>query len=416
MVPKWFDKDPSRTQAQNVDQLRASLAIAAAAYQDGKARTAFAHCAAHLRECHEEGARLGMPALAAAFGAAEVDRAVLDAVCRASSRSFFAAIADDLVGFDATALDSDLAAFDAAAFVRALRPGARIDVRHTVGMADVLTGAAATVDDGLPVSLEQVVERYGVRWFKLKLSGDPRADVERLCAIAAVLDRLPHYGVTVDGNEQFADLDVLRDFFARLEAHPALRRLRKAVAFVEQPLARQATFERDVSGCTAMPLLVDEADGTLDAFPAAAARGYRGVSSKSCKGLYKSLVNAARCAAWNAREGGGRFFVSAEDLTTPAGLAVQQDTALAALLGVRHVERNGHHYIDGMSGAAVAEQERFVVAHPDLYERTHRGVRLAIRDGALALGSLASPGYASAALPDFDTLAPMAAAVDASLH
>ena len=404
MVPKWFDKDPARTQAQNVDQLRASLAIAAAAYGDSRARTAFGHCAAHLRECHEEGARLGMPALAAAFGPAEADRAVLDALCRAASRSFYAAVAEDLVGFDARLLAPDLVAFDATAFVRALRPPARIDVRHTVGMADPLTGADATADDGLPATLEQAIERYRLRWFKVKLRGEPRADIERLRSVAAVLDRLPHYGVTLDGNEQFEDVDVLRELVARIDAEPPLRRLRDAVAFVEQPLPRQVTFQRDVAGITTIPLLVDEADGTLDAFPAAAARGYRGVSSKSCKGLYKSLANAARCAAWNAQSATARYFVSAEDLTTPAGLAVQQDTALAALLGVAHVERNGHHYLDGMRDAPAGEQEAFAAAHPDLYERTHGTVRLAIRDGSLALGSLAAPGYASAALPDFDSL------------
>ena len=38
-------------------------------------------------------------------------------------------------------------------------------------------------------------------------------------------------------------------------------------------------------------------------FRAPSSLGYRGVSSKSCKGLYKSLLNAARARAWNHREG-----------------------------------------------------------------------------------------------------------------
>ena len=36
--------------------------------------------------------------------------------------------------------------------------------------------------------------------------------------------------------------------------------------------------------------------------PAARALGYRGISSKSCKGIYKSLINATRAAKWS--EGG----------------------------------------------------------------------------------------------------------------
>ena len=29
---------------------------------------------------------------------------------------------------------------------------------------------------------------------------------------------------------------------------------------------------------------------------------------------------------------------------------MQQDLALATLIGATHVERNGHHYVDGMAG------------------------------------------------------------------
>ena len=38
-------------------------------------------------------------------------------------------------------------------------------------------------------------------------------------------------------------------------------------------------------------MLIDESDDGLDAFPRARALGYAGVSSKMCKGLYKSLLN-----------------------------------------------------------------------------------------------------------------------------
>jgi hypothetical protein len=124
-----------------------------------------------------------------------------------------------------------------------------------------------------------------------------------------------------------------------------------------------------------------------------------------CKGLYKSILNAARCALWSTA--GKRYFMTAEDLTTQAGLAVQQDLALVNLLGMTHVERNGHHYVNGMAGAPEAEQSRFLAAHPDLYERSHGAVRLRIRGGQLAIGSLDCPGFASGAEPDWTALAPM---------
>ena len=140
-----------------------------------------------------------------------------------------------------------------------------------------------------------------------------------------------------------------------------------------------------------VPIEIDESDADIGVFPRARALGYRGISAKSCKGVSRALINRARVAQWNAEEGGERYFMSAEDLTTQAGVAVQQDLALATLIGATHVERNGHHYVDGMAGAPSAEQDAFLTAHPDLYRRGADGrARLSIRDGAVALGSLAA--------------------------
>jgi hypothetical protein len=149
------------------------------------------------------------------------------------------------------------------------------------------------------------------------------------------------------------------------------------------------------------PVIIDESDGVLDAFVEARARGYAGVSSKTCKGIYRSLLNAMRCTVWNSEQDGTRYFMSAEDLTTQAGLAVQQDLALVNLLGITHVERNGHHYVNGMAAQSQAEQNAFLQAHPDLYERSHGAVRLAIQAGRIQCASLACIGYASGAMPDF---------------
>jgi hypothetical protein len=149
-------------------------------------------------------------------------------------------------------------------------------------------------------------------------------------------------------------------------------------------------------------VIIDESDDTLDAFPRAKALGYKGVSSKTCKGIYKSIINAARCAAW-----GREYFMTGEDLTVQAGLALQQDLALVSLLGLAHVERNGHHYVNGMAGLPAAEQDAFLGGHPDLYERSHGAVRVRIRNGNLQIGSLDRPGFASAAMPHWNEMREM---------
>jgi hypothetical protein len=405
LAPKWFDKDPSLSNEDNFDQLRAALAIAAGLYRDAGPRSAFGLWAACYREQVEEGKSRGLNPLVAGFGPALLDRAILDALCRLHEVSVFAAMASNLAGIEATGLTPDLDGYNVDAFVRGLRPAESIEARHTVGLLDPIETGGGVVNDGLPETLAEVVETYGHRAFKLKVSGDLDADIARLGEIARVLDRIDGpYRVTLDGNEQYRDTGGVAALLEAMRA-PALARLYDSILFVEQPLERSVALETDVSGLAGRPLLIDEADGTLDAFPRARALGYRGVSSKSCKGLYKSILNAARCRKWN--EAGEEAFMSAEDLTTQAGLCVQQDLALATLIGCTHLERNGHHYTNGMAGVPEAEQAAFLAAHPDLYHRSDGVVRLTIRDGRIALGSLACTGFAAAAEPDRSAMRPM---------
>ena len=122
MAPKWFDKSPDLSNDDNHNQLRRSIAIAAQHYlDDSRHASAFTHHAtieaAHHREC----ARQGLPGLVAGFGLAQIDRAILDACCRAWDVSFAKAINGNLSGID-DATARDLAGFDVTAFLGALRP------------------------------------------------------------------------------------------------------------------------------------------------------------------------------------------------------------------------------------------------------------------------------------------------------
>jgi L-alanine-DL-glutamate epimerase-like enolase superfamily enzyme len=295
--------------------------------------------------------------------------------------------------------------FDFDRFLAGLQPAARIHARHTVGLVDAITAAdqAERVGDGLPETLEEVVQVYGHRYFKLKVGGHVEADLDRLQSIASVLDRArePYY-VSLDGNEQYDSAQGVLELVRGIRAQPALARLWSSILFIEQPIARKLALDVDLRATDfGKPVIIDESDGELGSFVQARSRGYAGVSSKTCKGFHKSVLNAARCAAWNREEGAQRYFMSAEDLTTQAGLAVQQDLALVNLLGITHVERNGHHYVDGMKALPRSEQQAFLAAHPDLYEDSHGAVRLRIRDGEIAIASLDTPGFASGALPDF---------------
>ena len=397
MAPKWFDKNLALTNEQNFDQLRDALQMARRIYlADVDAATAFGHFAHNYSEQLQHGHARGFNPLLACYGPALIDRAVRDALCRIANVSFYDAMKSNLPGVT-------FEGFDMTAFLGSLQPAASIEARHTVGMVDAITAAdlKERVNDGLPETLEEVIAAWGHRYFKLKVGGNLAADVARLEAIASVLDKLPQpYFASLDGNEQYADAQGVGELAAAIRAKPSLQRLWDSILFIEQPIARKLALDVDLrKSSLGKPVIVDESDGELDTFEQAKARGYSGVSSKTCKGFYKSVLNAARCKAW-----GPGYFMSAEDLTTQAGLSVQQDLALVNLLGITHVERNGHYYVNGMAAQPESEQQAFLDAHPDVYERSHGAVRLRVRDGRIALGSLAAPGFASAAMPDFSAM------------
>ena len=414
LAPKWFDKNPALSNEENFEQLRRSTRAAREAYLGSGLDTAYGHSRPTI-------------GLVENYGPALLDRALLDALCRALDVSFYEALRTNLPRISFPGLNMNL-------FLAGLEPAHRIAARHTVGLSDPITSLdnSNPVGDGLPETLEEVIARYGQRWFKLKLGGDVKADVERLSAIAGMLDRIAEpYRASLDGNEQYRDVDGVLALWRAVKAEPRLKRLATSVVFIEQPINRQNALGDDVDEpglqsverhfevtrqrirsieakalmkllAAERPVIIDESDDSLDAFPRAKALGYRGVSSKTCKGIYKSLINAARCAQW-----GAGYFMTGEDLTLQAGIALQQDLALVSLLGLTHVERNGHHYVNGMAGLPASEQEAFLSRHDDVYERSHGAVRLRIREGMIQMKSLDCPGFASRVLPDWSAMGRM---------
>ena len=381
MASKWFDKRAHLSPQQTVGELRRSLTVARDLYLSRSGfDTAFgvhaSRIAAQVWACAGE----DIPPLAAAFGPAEIDKAMKQ----------------NIAGIDAR-LSRDLADGDIARFVAGRQRLERVAIRHTVGLDDKVEGAGGVADTG---------ENAGARYFKLKLNGDPEHDAARLARIGNELAMLPYdYNVTLDANEQYADLSALGTLVGRLDRDSALTPIAAKLKYIEQPMPREIFGQSPLGALARRDFIIDEADDSYDAFPVARALGYRGTSSKSCKGIYKSIVNATRAAKWSA--GGEKFFISGEDLTCQAGLGVQQDLALGALIGVTHAERNGHHYVDGFADTPAAEAQAFLAAHPDLYARDGDSIRLSIHDGDLLTGSLTSAGFATGVHPDWSALSPL---------
>ena len=384
MVPKWFNKDADLSAGDTIDQLRQSSAIARTLYLEHTTPdTAFGLHAARNGTQVAACGKAGIPPLAANFGTAEIDKAILDALLRSQRTDFFNGMRTNLAGLDAR-LTPDLDNSAISNFLTGRKVSQRIAVRYTIGMLDTLDSVSEAI-------------RAKYRFFKIKLCGDPEKDRVRLSELAALLGD-GDYQATLDANEQYRSIGDLDTLVKALQTDTALEALAARLLYIEQPFARENTWNFDLrSLATTVAFIIDEADDSYDAFPRAKILGYRGVSSKSCKGLYKSLLNGARAACWN--KAGEDFFISAEDLTCQAGLAVQQDNALVAFHGLKHAERNGHHYVDGFANTPALEAGSFLAAHSDLYEKSDGIVRLAVHDGTIATESLAVPGFACALQP-----------------
>lgn len=419
LPPKWFDKDPARTFRDNVDDLLRAVASAERAYLDAgrTPRPVFDLWQDAYGQCARRGPELRLNGLTAAFGSSLFERALADAAGRLAGLDVVGLLREDVLGLRPDAVHPGLTRADLLAW--AGRPPAdRIAVRHTVGLLDPIVAADVPADgwlgDGLPQTLEECVAAHGLRHFKLKVGGRVDADVERLRRIAVVLDRIPEpYLVSLDGNEQYK---VMADFAALVEAvraEPALARLWRSTAFIEQPLDRAIALDAAATRGLerlgrAVPIIIDESDGDLQAFPRAIALGYRGVSTKNCKGIVKSFLNRTLIERENAaRPADARLFMSAEDLTNVPAVALQQDLATVRALGIAHVERNGHHYVHGLAHCSARERAAALRHHGDLYAGDEREAWLRIERGSVRVGSLAAPGYGVGFDPDLEAMVPL---------
>ncbi|MCC7399293.1 MAG: mandelate racemase [Planctomycetes bacterium] len=406
LVPRWFRKDTDQTPRQDADELVASARAAAAAFVEHTVAPVGAFVAWQEVFAARVGARPcdAPDDLVRGFGVALVERAVLDAVCRLVCLPFAVALRRDAFGFVPGRVHGELRDWRWQQDLR--EPSPRLAVRHTIGMLDVLRARELPperrVDDGLPQTLDQDLTAYGLRHFKIKIGAGHDADVRRLLDLATFFaehDLAPL--LTLDGNEQFPELTPLADVLDAVAAEPRGRELLRRVAWIEQPLPRAATFDpdrhRDLARVSRVaPLIIDEADAVPASFVRALDLGYRGVSVKNCKGVFRALGNHGLC-----RRGEGRF-QSGEDLTNLGVLPLQQDLVTTAVLGLPHVERNGHHYCRGLDHLPAPVAAAALAAHPDLYRALdHGGVAVRITGGEMQVGSsLQAIGYGTA-LDDF---------------
>lgn len=421
LPPSWFDKSPQKNFRQQIDEMLASIAQAEAAFADELRQPGdfFSKWLAVNRRLHGADAGAAFPPLLVSFGISMVERAIMDAMARAANISFHRAARENLFGLRPGEVHLALAGREVAEWLPP-QPLDSIYVRHTVGLSDPLTAADIGPDerlnDGFPQSLEEYVQQTGLRYFKIKVSNRLDHDLQRLAAIASLIERHRggDYRLTLDGNEQYPSAESFDALIAAIVSRPELQTLWANTLLIEQPLARDiALDERHTAGIRRLsqtkPVIIDESDGRLDSFARAAELGYRGVSSKTCKGPIKSLLNAG--LVWLKNDGGRRtdFVLTGEDLCTVGIVPVQTDLCLTATLGIEHVERNGHHYHPGLSYLPNSQQQAALAAHGDLYQLQHGRISPRLINGRFHIASLHCPGFGFAVPPDLSAYTPASA-------
>ena len=416
LAPKWFDKDPAKDHVDNIRDLIAGARHAAGAYGAAARQPAvpFEVWEAGYAAALEFAEARSLNRLTACHGASLLERALIDAVGRASGCAYHSLLRDNLLGIDMGRIHPELRQV-APADAIAPTPLQHLQVRHTVGLVDPIRKADIApgdrIDDGLPQALEDYVEMQGLRYYKIKVGGDVEADCARLRAIAAVLDAYDRpYQVTLDGNEQYGHMEALVELLDRLQGDPALTRLWDSILYIEQPLDRSLALDAAAAAqiralSARKPMLIDESDEDLQTFRRAVDLGYLGVSSKACKGMIKALLNQALVRHLN--RDGGAYFVSGEDLTNVPLVALHQDLAHLAALGVTHAERNGHHYVRGLDHLSAGERRMCVESHAPLYTQIGDTHTLNVRDGGIDLSSLTGEGLGGEAGMDLAALTPL---------
>lgn len=385
LPPKWFTKVPEKPLEEEIDEMLRVIRHALDLALDMEGESVFA-CWKKLHDAQERWANeRHIPPLLAHFGTSLVERALIDALCRARGTPFAQTV--HVLGIDLGGIHPSLRGRKPGEFLPP-SPLRNVTVRHTVGMADPLTESDIKEPlDCLPQSLEKCARVYGLRHFKIKLNGNLDSDIERLDKVAQVLGQAAHrdFRFSLDANEQFKSIAAFREYWQFVARH--CRELFPRLMFVEQPLHRdvalQSTVEEDLKAWPDRPpIVVDESDGTLDALPMALKLGYAGASHKNCKGVIKGIANACLL---KQKLG----LLTGEDLCNIGPVALLQDLAVMAALGVESVERNGHHYHAGLSQFPRPIQDQVLSEHSDLYSETTDGwPSVRIKNGAIDLKSI----------------------------
>jgi L-alanine-DL-glutamate epimerase-like enolase superfamily enzyme len=262
------------------------------------------------------------------------------------------------------------------------KPRDTMPVFHSVGASDPLEAADVKqrIDDGLPNTLEEWIQRDGLIRFKIKLNGgNLPADLDRVIRTDRIVNRLlparrvADWKYILDFNEGCPNVGYLMEFMRKVrEATPSGF---ERILYIEQPTARDLKKDRANvmhEASKLCPIVADEALIDLESLLLAREMGYTGVALKACKGQTHAMLLAAAAQKFG-------MFLCVQDLTCPGASLVHSAGIAARVPGNAGIEANGRQFVPA---ANVAWEPRF----PGLFT---------IKDGLMKTGQLTGPGLSA---------------------
>lgn len=255
-----------------------------------------------------------------------------------------------------------------------VQAASQLPVWHLVGGLDLIDDSERTgqePDDGYPVTLNEWIDRDGLKCLKIKLKGNNTEwDYDRIVKIGKLSIKKGVEWLTTDFNCTVTDPKYVNDILDKLrDTEPQIYGM---LLYVEQPFPYDLKNNQiDVHSCSARkPLFMDESAHDWTYVKLGYTLGWNGVALKTCKTLTGALLSLC----WAKAHG---MTIMVQDLTNPM-LAQIPHVLLAAHAGtIKGVESNGIQFYPEVSKPELE-------LHPGLYLR---------KNGILNLSTLSGPGF-----------------------
>lgn len=298
-----------------------------------------------LRHLSEE---YSLPQLASLVCWSPFDAAVHDGWARALGRDVYSMYTGEFLNEDlGFYLGKDWDGLYPGDFLQEAK--SHIYVQHVVGIGDPLIQAdkVSPPEDGLPVSLDEWIQKEGVSWFKLKVKGmDIEWNISRIIEVYRIAEEslkkanIQHpVMLSIDPNEACPSPEPVIEMLRKLKEFS--KPLYHALEYVEQPTSRQMKdYTFTMHGIAHwVPVIMDESLDSMESLEQVEHLGWSGIAIKTCKGHSHAIL--AYC--WAKQK---NLFITLQDLTNP-GLALVHSAKLFSRLSLSSggFECNSRQYI-----------------------------------------------------------------------